>query len=291
VGRYSDSNPLPGAIAPRWKFAVHSTRPNQYTIAASIQFYHGGFQMKTSSLLFLALYFLNGILIAHAGDAEAVTAPTTDLVGVRVDRVIIDTDGLANASKTLAGSVDRLAQAIEQLSVENTNLDEEQKLALMRAVGSVDEASQALTSLAQQLPQSTRELGERLPGIIDATREPIDLLNRGLESARDSMLLLSDALPEATDNAIQLVNATLDAALVRLSIYTFVLLAAVALALIAIVWFLYWQYLGPLARKLDELVGAPEHFDNMSRHMVQTSDNLLNLQRRATRGVERLRRT
>lgn len=245
--------------------------------------------MKTSSLLFLAFYILNGIV--HAGDAEAVTAPTTDLVGVRVDRVIIDTDGLANASKTLAGSVDRLAQAIEQLSVENTNLDEEQKQTLMRAVGSVDDASQALTSLAQQLPQRTRELGERLPGIIDATREPIDLLNRGLQSAHDSMLLLNNALPEATDNAIQLVNATLDAALVRLSIYTFVLLAAVALALIAIVWFLYWQYLGPLARKLDELVGAPEHFDNMSRHMVQTSDNLLNLQRRATRGVERLRRS
>ena len=53
------------------------------------------------------------------------------------------------------------------------------------------------------------------------------------------------------------------------------LVAIIALALILVIWFIYQQYLKPLTQKLDELVGAPEHFDNMSRHMRDTSANLL----------------
>lgn len=234
------------------------------------------------------LVMLDGV--ALAADDGGNSEPVPGLVGVRVDRVVIDTEGLSAASATLAESVDRLAQSIGQLSVDNTSLDDEQKKALLAAVKSVDEAGQALTSLSRELPQSTRELGDRLPAVIDAAREPLNQLNRGLDSARDSIYILTDALPQATENAKQLVNATLDAALVRLSIFTFVLFGAIALALIALVWFLYWQYIGPLARKLDELVGAPEHFDNMSRHMAQTSENLLDLRRCSARGAGRLRR-
>ena len=75
-----------------------------------------------------------------------------------------------------------------------------------------------------------------------------------------------------------LVDSALDAALVKFSIYSVILLTALALVIIAVIWFVYNQYLNPLAQKLDALVGAPEHFDSMSRHMQQTSDNLLALQ-------------
>lgn len=254
----------------------------------STQIIHGDSQMKKILLFVVMLLTLDGLALAAGDGGSAASAP--GLVGVHVDRVVIDTEGLANASVTLAASVDRLAQSIGQLSVDNTSLDDEQKQALLAAVKSVDEAGQALASLSRQLPQRTRELGERLPAIIDSAREPIDHLNRGLGAARDSIYTLTEALPQATANATELVNATLDAAVIRLSVYTFVLLAAIALAVIAIVWFIYWQYLGPLVRKLDELVGAPEHFNSMSRHMAQTSANLLELRRSGARGVGRLRR-
>ena len=210
---------------------------------------------------------------------------SSDYLGVRVDRVVIDTSGLASASTTLAGSVDRLALAISQLSVENTNLTSEQQQALMQAVQSVDAASVALTALSRQLPASAKGLSEQLPTMLNAAREPLAELSRGLESARDSIYIITESLPTATDNVRQLVNATLDSAVLRLSIYTFVLLAAIALAIIGIAWFIYWQYLAPLVRKLDALVGAPEHFDNMSRHMKETADNLLALQHRERRAV------
>lgn len=219
---------------------------------------------------------------------------SSDYLSIKVDSVVIDTSGLASASATLAGSVDRLALAISQLSAQNTNLTSEQKQILMHAVKSVDEASAALSTLSRQLPASAQGLSEQLPGIIHAAREPLAELSRGLESARDSIYIITESLPAATDNARQLVNATLDSAVLRLSIYTTVLLAAIGLVLIGIAWFIYWQYLGPLARKLDELVGAPEHFDNMSRHMKETSENLVALQQRerltGLSGADRFRR-
>jgi len=59
-------------------------------------------------------------------------------------------------------------------------------------------------------------------------------------------------------------------------------------------WFIYRQYLQPLTRKLDELVGAPEHFENMARHMKETATSLQALQdcsaRGRPRGAERYKR-
>jgi hypothetical protein len=250
--------------------------------------------MKIIPLMLVALFAFNSATATAVSDENASVEPMADFLSVNVDRVVIDTAGLATASETLAASVDGLAHAISQLSAENTNLTEEQKQILLDAVQSVDKASVALTELSRQLPGSAQGLSEQLPGMIDSAREPLADLSSGLDSARDSIQFIIESLPQATENAEQLVNATLDAAVLRLSIYTFVLLAAIALALIGIVWFLYWQYLGPLMRKLDELVGAPEHFENMARHMKETSDNLLSLQRSEQsaggRGLGRLQR-
>jgi len=179
--------------------------------------------------------------------------------------VVVDTAGLAAASATLAGSVDRLALAIGQLSQDSSDLTEEQKQILLKAINSAHQASVALTRMASS-PQS----------------------------ARDSIAMITESLPLATENATLLMDSVLDSALQKLIVYTIALISIIALALIGIMWFIYRQYLSPLTQKLDELVGAPEHFESMARHMKETSDNLLAMQDGSAgpgeRGPQRYRR-
>ncbi len=209
---------------------------------------------------------------------------SAEYLNVNVERVVVDSSGLASASATLAGSVDRLALAIGQLSGDNADLSDEEKRILLEAVQSVRQASLALTELAQQLPRSAQNFSERLPQIVDDVRAPLAELSSGLQSARDSVAMITESLPQATENATVLVNSALDAALQRLTLYTILLIAIVTLALIGIMWFVYRQYLAPLTRKLDELVGAPEHFENMARHMKDTASSLQALRDASLRG-------
>jgi len=219
---------------------------------------------------------------------------SAEYVSISVDRVVVDTAGLAAASATLAGSVDRLALAIGQLSEGSSDLTDEQKQILLDAVTSAQLASVTLAELAQRLPQSAQGLSERLPQMITDARAPITKLSNSLQSVRDSVAMITESLPLATENATLLMDSVLDSALQKLIVYTIALIAIIALALIAIMWFIYRQYLSPLTQKLDELVGAPEHFESMARHMKETSDNLLAMQdggtRQGLRGQQRYRR-
>ena len=132
------------------------------------------------------------------------------------------------------------------------------------------------------MPQTADRLGARLPQLVQEARQPVAELSSGLASARDGIYAITESLPQATENAKQLVDAALDAALVKISIYSVILIALLALALIGVMWFVYRQYLDPLARKLDALTGAPEHFAAMALHMQKTSENLLALQAEVT---------
>jgi len=203
------------------------------------------------------------------------TSQSTEYLRIDVDRVVVDSAGLATASTTLAESVDRLAAAIGQLSADDVDLSDAEKQVLLDAVTSVDAASAALSELARQLPQSAQALSDRLPQIIADAAAPLAEISVSLLAARDSVAMLTESLPLATANTKKLVDSALDSALQRVIFYTIALVAIVALALIGIMWFIYRQYLAPLTRKLDELVGAPEHFDNMARYMKDTSANLL----------------
>jgi hypothetical protein len=225
------------------------------------------------------------ILLALSGVAVAAEEPeqSRDFLNVNIDRVVIDSDELATASTTLAASIDHLALAIEHLSAADESLNEAQRQTLVSAVASAETASIALTELARQLPRRAQQMGERLPQVVSDARKSMAELSVGLQSARDSIHMIAESLPQATENSKQLVNSVLDSALLRLFIFSIVLVGLVALASIGIMWFIYRQYLDPLARKLDALVGAPEHFDNMARHMAETSSNLLSLQEDAAR--------
>jgi hypothetical protein len=255
---------------------------------------------KIFGLSALLISLISNVVWA-ASSADSVTdesAPAAGYVSISVDRVVVDTAGLAAASATLAGSVDRLALAIGQLSEGSSDLTDEQKQILLDAVTSAHQASVALTELARQLPQSAQGLSERLPQMINDARAPITELSNSLQSARDSVAMITESLPLATENATLLMDSVLDSALQKLIVYTIALIAIIALALIGIVWFIYRQYLSPLTQKLDELVGAPEHFESMARHMKETSDNLLAMQgggapsgeRGSQRGSQRYRR-
>jgi hypothetical protein len=237
--------------------------------------------MKMSLLIPILFAVLKFDTVAAASDADAAAAESArsqEYLSVSVDRVVVDTAGLATASVSLAGSIDRLALAIDQLSADSAALDDEQKKILLDAVTSARQASSALAELARQLPQSAQALSERLPQIISEVSAPLAALSSSLQAARDSVVIISESLPQATENASRLVDSALDSALQKLIVYSIVLIVIVALALIAIMWFIYAQYLRPLVRKLDELVGAPEHFENMARYMQETSNNLLALQ-------------
>ncbi len=233
--------------------------------------------MKPTTPVFLFL-----LLLAISPLAPAVDEPAPRYVNVSIDRLAIDTEGLSLASGRLAESIDKLAGAIQQLSANGEALGADEKQVLLEAVKSVDQASDALARLAQELPQTVDRLGTRLPRVVQEAREPIAELSSGLASARDGVYAITESLPQATENAKKLVDASLDAALIRLSTYSIILIAVLALALIGVMWFVYKQYLDPLARKLDALTGAPEHFAGMARHMQQTSENLLALQAATT---------
>lgn len=228
--------------------------------------------------ILLLLIFQGATAVGTESGAGVENNESPQYMRVDIDRVVIDTEGLILASSNLAASIEQLAQAIQQLAANNATLSAEEKEILLSAVKSVDAASRALSSLANQLPQTAQDLTAQLPQMVRDARQPIAELSSGLESARDGIVVITESLPQATENAKQLVNATLDSALIRLSTYTIILIAVLALALIGVMWFVYRQYLDPLAQKLDALTGAPEHFADMSRHMKETSDNLLALQ-------------
>ena len=235
-------------------------------------------------LPFLLLLTLPGAAPAIAAD-EPVTQKR-QFMSVNVDRVVIDTEGLTRASVRLAESIDELALALNKLSTDSEALSEEEKQVLLQAVASVERAANALEKLAIELPQTGQQLSQQIPQVVENARQPIAELSSGLQSARDGIYAITESLPQATDNAKELVNSALDSALVKISTYTVILIVVLALALIGVVWFIYRQYLAPIAAKLEPLAVAPEHFAELSRHMKETSDNLLTLQTAAA--AERL---
>ena len=235
-------------------------------------------------LPFLLLLTLPGAMPAIAAD-EPVTQKR-QFMSVNVDRVVIDTEGLTRASVRLAESIDELALALKKLSTDSEALSEEEKQVLLQAVASVERAGNALEKLAIELPQTGQQLSQQIPQVVENARQPIAELSSGLQSARDGIYAITESLPQATDNAKELINSALDSAMVKISTYTVILIVVLALALIGVVWFIYRQYLAPIAAKLEPLAVAPEHFAELSRHMKETSDNLLTLQTAA--GAERL---
>ena len=222
-------------------------------------------------------------------DVKSALRKGKNVIAVKVTNRNGDTAGLAAASSQLAGSIDNLAASIDALAQSDQALSETEKADLVRAVQSVERASSALANLAEQLPLAARNLTDRLPEMVENARAPIAELSSGLKTASEGVLAITESLPEATANARQLVEETVDSVLVRVSIYTLILIALLALALIAVAWFVYARYLAPIGRLLAPLAAAPEQFAELARHMENSSQSLLELKRLETR-ASRVRR-
>jgi preprotein translocase subunit SecG len=217
--------------------------------------------------------------------SSGATVPTTEMespaaqyVEVSVDNLVINTVGLVSASNTLASSIDALAQALEKMASADATLTANEREALLSAVKSVDKASVAVSELAVRIPETAQRLTDQLPQVVKDAQAPIAELSSALEAASDGILAITQSLPQATENARELVNSTLNSVLLRVTIFAVILFVVFALVLILVVRYIYKSYIDPIARKLDALVGAPEHFANLAKHMKQTSDNLLLLQ-------------
>ena len=101
---------------------------------------------------------------------------------------------------------------------------------------------------------------------------------------------LSDPFRVTNLSARQLVDDTVDSLLIRVSAYTLLLIALLALALVAVAWFVYARYLAPIARLFAPLAAAPEQFAELSRRLENSSASLLELKRIETRAGRRDRR-
>lgn len=223
---------------------------------------------------------------AHAAATSAVTGAgaggepgvTREYLRVSVDNLVIDTDGLVAASQSLAQAVDRLGESIATLAASDAVLSPDDRAALLGAVQSVDRASAALADVATRLPQTVADLNENLPAMIENARAPIADLSAGLRYASDGVVAITDSLPETTARVTAMVDEVLNAALLRASVFVILLFVVIALATIWVIGYIYKAYIEPVIQKLDALVGAPEHFASLARHMKETSDNLLQLQ-------------
>lgn len=217
---------------------------------------------------------LASLSVVYAQDEIADTA----YLDVRVENLEINTHGLVDASNNLSAAIDRLSQSFERLSANDQTFTAEEKQVLLNSAASVDRASRAIEDLALKLPQISDDLQAQLPGLIEQSRAPIAELSGGLHSASASVTNIVEHLPEATENAKQIVDAALSSAMTRMTIFAVIVLVVLALVLILVFRYLFKTYIEPVVDLLAPLKDSPEHLDNLSRHMKETSENLLSLE-------------
>ena len=194
---------------------------------------------------------------------------------VSVDNLVIDTRGLVAASNSLSGSIDGLSQSIEKLSANSRAFSAEEKQSLIDSANSVEQASRAIEELALKLPQMSADLTAKLPVIVEQSQTSVGELSGGLLAASASVTNIVEHLPEATENAKVLVDSALSSAMAKFTIYALIIIAVFVLALILVFRYLFKTYVEPVTNLLAPLADAPEHFDNLSRHMKDTSENML----------------
>ncbi len=235
--------------------------------------------MNLKKLTLVAFFLMNLVTSVSAEQSP-------QYLGVNVDNLVINTDGLALASDKLSSSIDRLSASFQKLSASDKTFTNAEKEALLNSAASVEQASQAITELARKLPQMSQDFSSQLPQILENTRQPIAELSGGLQAASASVINIVEHLPAATANAKKLVDSSLNAALFKVGIVAAIIVLLLVLALLLMFRYLFKAYIEPISLLFAPLADAPQHLDNLSRQMKQTSDNL-RIMRRG--GRERLR--
>ena len=222
------------------------------------------------------VYFCALLVTTQNVQAQEIKADKPYL-DIRVEKLEVNAHGLTDASNNLSKAIDRLSQAFEQLATNNQALSAEEKQALLDSVESVNQASIAVEELAGQLPQVSKDLADRVPGLIDQVRAPITELSGGLHSASASVTNIVEHLPEATEKVKQIVDVALDSAMKKMTIFVVVVLVVFALVLLLVFHYLFKTYVQPVVDLLAPLKNSPEQLASLSQHMKETSDNLLRM--------------
>jgi hypothetical protein len=204
------------------------------------------------------LCLLLALLMLFAG--QVVKAEEPAWIDITVENIVVDTEGLVNASHHLTQAISGLSESINRISSDNLDLTSEQKEQLVEAIASVKQAGKAVERLAIEIPKSTQAISKDFP--------------ETLKTASQNIGDLANALPLATHNAKILANEVIDALLLKISIYLILIVTFIIVIVGLSMRILYKRWFEPLALKFESLAEAPRHLDNMARNMKETSENL-----------------
>jgi phage shock protein PspC (stress-responsive transcriptional regulator) len=231
-------------------------------------------------LFVVALYFISSICLATEEDpAESqATLSSNDYVSISIDKVVVDTLGLTQMTHQLAKSIKSLSHSIEQLSANDTLLDKQDRQALVAATLSVNNASQALTNLSQQLPLAIERLTRELPDALKNTQPQITAISNSIKSASDAVIQLNDSFPASLSKVKLAISEITESVMQQVTLFVGLILFIFAFVLAVIMYIVYKTSIQPIANGLNELRAVPEQLSDMSAYMHNTSENLLNLE-------------
>jgi len=230
-------------------------------------------------LFVVALCFIGSIGLSTESLAESkATLAPNDYVSISIDKVVVDTLGLSQMTHQLAESIKNLSHSIELLSTNNTLLDKKDRQALIAATLSVNNASQALTSLSQQLPLALDSLTRELPNALKNTQPQIAAISNSIKSVSDAVIQINDSFPASLSKVKLAINEITVSVMQQVTLFIGLILFIFALVLAIIMYIVYKTSIQPIANGLNELRAVPEQLSDMSAYMHNTSKNLLNLE-------------
>jgi len=231
-------------------------------------------------LFVVALYFISSICLATEEDpAESqATLSSNDYVSISIDKVVVDTLGLTQMTHQLAKSIKSLSHSIEQLSANDTLLDKQDRQALVAATLSVNNASQALTSLSQQLPLAIERLTRELPDALKNTQPQITAISNSIKSVSDAVIQINDSFPASLSKVKLAISEITESVMQQVTLFVGLILFIFVLVLAVIMYIVYKTSIQPIANGLNGLRAVPEQLSDMSAYMHNTSENLLNLE-------------
>ena len=201
-----------------------------------------------------------------------------EYVKISVEKMVIDTQGLIEASSRLSKDLTNLSNSIKSLSAQDIAFGADERATILAAARSLEITSQAITELSQQLPLTAKTLSEKIPSAINNVQQPMQDLYEIIRLISKTSIEISQSLPTVIEKSRLLLNGLVDYILMR--VYGLSLLF-ITLVLIVFAGFIYLGYrktILPVLERIDEFKSLPSQLAEMSGYLKITSENLLELE-------------
>jgi len=252
------------------------------------QIYNRTLNLKT--LCLLMAYFISSICIANENlNVSNTILPSADYVSISIDEIVVDTRGLAQMTNQLSISIKSLSKSIAQLSTNDSSFDEQDREAILTAITSINNASQAISNLSRQLPLAIQDLTRELPSALKSTQTQVDAMSKSIQIASKAAIYINDSFPDTLSKGKVAMNQITVAIMQNITLYVGLILLIFAFILAVVMYIIYKASIQPIAIGLSELRAVPEQLSNMSAYMHDTSENLLNLEQQQKTRVRRSR--